>query len=61
MRNGRDAFARRKFLDRWRGYKVTTEVCRNLGFSYPWVYGIPAFLKAFVPSFLVRIIKTKLR
>lgn len=61
MRNGRDAFARRKFLDRWRGYKTTTEVCRNLGFSYPWIYGIPAFMKAFVPSLFVRIIKTRLR
>lgn len=60
MRNGRDAFARRKFFDRWRGYKVTTEVCHNLGFSYPWIYGIPALMKAFVPNFLVRVIKTKL-
>lgn len=61
MRNGRDAFARRKFFDRWRGYKITTEVCQNLGFSYPWIYGIPALMKAFVPNFLVRVIKTKLR
>ena len=58
MRNGRDAFARRKVSDRWRGYKLTTEVCRNLGFSMPWVYGLPALSKALIPSFLVRFIKT---
>lgn len=61
MRNGREAFARRKFSDRWRGYKITTEVCQNLGFSYPWIYGIPALMKVLVPNFLVRKIKTKLR
>ncbi len=58
MRNGRDAFARRKVSDRWRGYKLTTEVCKNLGFSMPWVYGLPALAKALIPSFLVRFIRT---
>lgn len=58
MRNGREAFARRKVSDRWRGYKLTTEVCKNLGFSMPWVYGLPALAKALIPSFLVRFIRT---
>ena len=58
MRNGRDAFARRNVSDRWRGYKLTTEVCKNLGFSMPWVYGLPALAKALIPSFLVRFIRT---
>lgn len=60
MRNGREAFARRKVCDRWRGYKITTVVCRNLGFSCPWIYGIPALMKVFLPIFVVRFIKTKL-
>lgn len=59
MRNSRDAFARRKVSDRWRGYKITTEVCKNLGFSLPWIYGLPALSKALIPSSLVRIIKTR--
>lgn len=60
MRNGREAFARRKVSDRWRGYKITIEVCRNLGFPHPWTYGILGLLKALVPSYLVRLIRTKL-
>ena len=58
MRNGRDAFARRKVSDRWRGYKLTPDGCRFLVFSMPWGDGLPALSKALIPSFLVRFIKT---
>lgn len=59
MRNGREAFKRRKILDRWKSCKLTIEVNRNLNVDYAWVYGFLSLLKALVPSDLVRFIRTK--
>lgn len=61
MRNGRDAFSRRKASDRWRGYKVTVEVKRGLGLSWPRLSSIPALCKALVPSSVVRYIQLRRR
>lgn len=59
MRNDRNAFNRRKPIDRWRTYKITVEVKTKLGLPYPYLSGIPALCKMFVPNFIVRIIKRR--
>lgn len=60
MRNGRDAFSRRKFKDRWRTYLITIEVKKNLGLPHPYLSGLPGLCKAFVPNFLARFIRSKI-
>lgn len=57
MRNGRDAFLRRKASDRWRGYKVSVEVKRGLNLPWPRLSGIPALCKILVPPLVVRFIQ----
>jgi len=57
MRNGRDAFLRRKASDRWRGYKVSVEVKRGLDLPWPRLSSIPALCKVLVPPLFVRFIQ----
>lgn len=59
MRNDQNAFARRKFKDRWRGFKVKLEVCKGLGIPGGWFYAIKDLSKAFVPMRLVHFLKTR--
>lgn len=56
MRNGRDAFARRKFKDRWRTYKLTVKVKKSLGLSNPHLSGLLGLSKALVPGWIVRLL-----
>lgn len=60
MRNGRDAFSRRKISDRIRGFKVDVEVSKNLNLSFPYLFPIINLMKILIPSnvvFLLRKIK----
>lgn len=59
MRNGRDAFARRRFSDRWRTYKLGIEVKKNLGLKYPYLTGLKGLLKGFIPVSVIRYIRTR--
>lgn len=53
MRNGRDAFARRRASDRWRTYKLGVRVKKMLGLRYPYLSGLKGLCKIFIPPFLV--------
>lgn len=57
MRNGREAFARRKMKDRIRGFKVNVEIAKNLGLSYPYFFPVLLFLKIIVPWRVARFLK----
>lgn len=55
MRNGRQAFSRRKASDRWRAYKLGVKVKKSLGLSHPYLSGIKDLCKILVPAPLVRL------
>lgn len=57
MRNGRDAFSRRKISDRIRGFKVDIEVSKNLGLSFPYLFPIINLMKILVPSRIVYFLR----
>jgi len=57
MRNGRDAFLRRKASDRWKAYKVSVEVKRGLNLPWPRLSCTPALCKILVPPLFVRFIQ----
>jgi glycosyltransferase EpsE len=59
MRNDKNAFARRKFSDRLRVYKVKLEVLKGLGVKFRYYYAIRDVMKGLVPSFVVRYIRKK--
>lgn len=59
MRNDRNAFARRKVSDRFRGYVSASKLKKQLGLSFPYLTGIPDLMKAFAPNRLVYYIKTR--
>lgn len=59
MRNDRNAFSRRKPSDRWRAYKITIEVKSKLGLPHPYLSGIPALCKMFVPNWAVQLYKKR--
>lgn len=57
MRNDKNAFSRRKFKDRWRGFKVKLEVCKGMEIRFGMFYALKDLSKAFVPMSLVRAFK----
>ncbi len=60
MRNDKNAFSRRKFIDRFRCYITSCKIKKQLGLSFPYLSGIPDLMKAFVPHRLAISLK-KLR
>lgn len=56
MRNGRDAFSRRKSSDRWRIYKLGVKVKKSLGLSYPYLSGLKGLSKVLVPNWVIYLI-----
>lgn len=57
MRNDKNAFARRRFSDRLRSFKVKTEVCKGLGLKIGLLYALIDLSKGLVPYRLVRYIR----
>lgn len=57
MRNDKNAFARRKFKDRYRAFKVELEVLKGLDVSGCYYYAIRDLAKGFVPAFVIRFIR----
>ncbi len=59
MRNDKSAFARRKFRDRLRSFKVKIEVCQGLNLKSGIFYAIRDLAKGLVPVWLIRIIRKR--
>lgn len=59
MRNDKSAFARRKFSDRFRSFKVKLEVCRGLHLKSGILYALRDLSKGLVPVWLIRIIRRR--
>lgn len=57
MRNDKNAFARRKFRDRLRSYKVKIEVLRGLKVRGGLYYALRDLSKGLVPAFIIRQIR----
>lgn len=57
MRNDKNAFARRKFRDRLRSYKVKVEVLRGLKVKCGLFYALRDLSKGLVPAFIIRRIR----
>lgn len=57
MRNDKNAFARRRFKDRLRVFKVKCEVLKGLGIKGGLLYATRDVMKGFVPSVVVRFIR----
>lgn len=57
MRNDKNAFARRRFKDRLRVFKIKREVLNGLDIKGGLVYATRDVMKGFVPSVLVRFIR----
>lgn len=56
MRNDKNAFARRKFRDRYRSFKIKVEVCRGLGMKSGIFYALRDLSKGLIPVWLIRLI-----
>ncbi len=57
MRNDKNAFARRRFKDRLRSYKVKIEVLAGLKVPFGWFYALRDLAKGFVPVVVIRYIR----
>lgn len=57
MRNDKNAFARRKFRDRVRSFKIKIEVCNGLKIRGGIFYALRDLSKALVPACVVRMIR----
>lgn len=59
MRDDRNAMARRTFSVRWNGFVIKRKVMKDLGIPYATLYALPNLIKAFIPPFLMRILRKK--
>lgn len=59
MRDDRDAIARRKIKNRFKGAVIRYRVLKGLGASNPLYFASLGAMKAFVPTFLMRYIRKK--
>ena len=60
MRNGREAFARRRPVDRFRTFLLKVQVKRALKLRFPILSSAPELFKALVPSSIARVITKKI-
>lgn len=60
MRNDKNAFARRKFRDRYRSFKIKLEVCNGLGVRFGLLYALRDLSKGLVPASVIRLIRRKI-
>lgn len=59
MRDDQNAMARRTFAMRYNEFIVKKEVMKDLGISHSFFYALPHLIKAFIPDFVMRIIRQK--
>lgn len=59
MRDDRNAMARRTFSVRWNGFIIKRKVMKDLGIPYATLHALPNLIKAFIPPFLMRILRKK--
>lgn len=59
MRDDKDAMARRTFKSRWNGFIVKRHVMKDLGIRNATFYALPNLIKAFIPAFIMKIIRKK--
>lgn len=59
MRDDKDAMSRRTFKSRWNGSIVKRHVMKNLGIKNATFYALPNLIKAFIPAFIMKIIRKK--
>lgn len=59
MRDDRNAMARRTFSVRWNGFVIKRKVMKDLGIPYATLHALPNLIKAFIPPFLMRILRKK--
>ena len=59
MRDDQNAMLRRTFKSRYYGFIVKKQVMSDLGIPNPLIFALPNLLKAFVPNFLMKILRKK--
>lgn len=59
MRDDKEAMHRRTFQARYNGFIIKKEVMKDLGISNAFFYALPNLIKAFIPPFIMRIIRQK--
>lgn len=59
MRDDRDAMGRRTFMVRYNGFVTKYQVMQDLGIKNAFFYALPNLIKAFIPHFLMKIIRKK--
>lgn len=57
MRDDRNAMARRTFQVRYNGFIIKKEVMKDLGIKHSFLYALPNLIKAFIPDFIMRIMR----
>lgn len=57
MRDDKDAMSRRTFKTRYNNFLVKKEVLKGLQIQNSFFYAFPSLLKAFIPNFLMKIIR----
>lgn len=59
MRNGRDAFSRRKIADRWRSFMTSSKLKKNMGLSFPYLSGLLDLAKCLIPNSIAYLVKKR--
>ena len=59
MRDDRNAMGRRTFMVRYNGFVTKYQVMQDLGIKNAFFYALPNLIKAFIPHFLMKIIRKK--
>jgi len=59
MRNDKNAYARRKFSDRYKVFFVKREVLKGVGVRFGLLYALRDLSKGLVPSYIVRFLRKK--
>lgn len=59
MRDDKDAMGRRTFRTRWNGFIVKKRVMKDLGIPNAFFYALPNLIKAFVPDFVMKILRKR--
>ena len=57
MRNDINAFKRRKPIDRWRAFILSSRIRKRFKIRYPYICGIPSLLKIFIPASIANHIR----
>lgn len=59
MRDDRNAMGRRTFRARYNGFIIKKRVMKDLGIPNSFLYALPNLIKAFVPGFLMTVLRKK--